>query len=250
MTELDCTSIDTALPSVAGLMRMSTMTLAQKLLSYSPREYEDDCNSSDSDSLDVLWWRIFRCLQKPVPESIMWFHATRVRPGTSFADGIRPLNERLGDLEEIVKQCAKDLGLNIGGHAPDEYWTHSGGIQFSLKTSDRMHWGPYAFLMREVILPGTSDVHDYLSAPEIVEDIARRDYGPSWQKVLDRFRSMTVPCIVHFRDWKRRDDAAAFALRYCHKRIHERDNDAILHTCYDAAGVPVSPSAIVRVEYL
>jgi hypothetical protein len=251
MEELDCTTIDTACTSVAALMRTPRAALVDALLEYSPHQYEEDCGQSEHDSLDVLWHRIFGAHPQPVPRSIVWFHATRVRTGTTFAQGIQPLNGRLGDLIAFVRQCASSLGLSsYKAEAGDELWQWEGGFQRSLKASDPIYWGPYAFLVRDAIVLRRNGTHDYLKAPEIVEDIARELYGRHAQAVLDVFRAETAPCIVHFRDGRPRDDVVSVALKYCYERLHENTPDEITHTCYDSEGAPVSPDAIFRIELL
>ena len=68
-----------------------------------------------------------------------------------------------------------------------------------MKVRNPFHWGPYAMLVKEIAFV-TDEVrnHDYLDAPEIVEDICFTFSDKYNFDLLRIFKSNTYPCIVKF----------------------------------------------------
>ena len=61
---------------------------------------------------EVLWNQIVgRETVPPIPKVVYWFHATRVRPETDFAEGIQPLGERLPAIKDFLTALAARLDL-------------------------------------------------------------------------------------------------------------------------------------------
>src|SRR5208282_3381940 len=95
-----------------------------------------------------------------------------------------------------------------------------GAFQYQLKANDPMHWGPWGFLVRDAIVQPYSETHDYLKAPEIVEDLSQMIVGKKNARLLiEKFQERTRPCIVKFRSIAPREDVAQVALYYCYCSI-------------------------------
>lgn len=82
--------------------------------------------------------------------------------------------------------------------APDEVvlkrlreWDQPGGVpdeMFQLRTGDKMHWGPYGHLVRELHFHTSENgLHDYLWLPELVEDVCKayqKKYGHDLNRII------------------------------------------------------------------
>ena len=80
---------------------------------------------------------------------------------------------------------------NMGGH-------HHAYL-YGMKVHGKMHWGPYALLSRDhAFKPGEIGNHDYLGAPEIVEDICLCFSEKFEFDLLGAFMKKTKPCVVKF----------------------------------------------------
>jgi hypothetical protein len=116
------------------------------------------------------------------------------------------------------------------------------GFHYELKTGNSMHWGPYAFLVRDAIRRA-SVTHDYLETPEIVEDYYNGGSG------TEKFRKITKPCIVKFRSTELRDDVTKVALTYCYSALWEMEMGLNDNTHFDGEGRTVQRSDIISLEY-
>jgi hypothetical protein len=159
----DCTNVETACFSIAAVLDMDQADLHRELLAYSPARYEEDCRSSQEEPYDVLWKQILGTRPWPVPDSIIWFHATRVPPGIKFNNGILPLNEREKPLTELLLKLATSIGVapRSGDDNDDEAARSQAGFHYSLKTTNPLHRGPYAFLTRDAIVDRGSSTGHY-----------------------------------------------------------------------------------------
>ena len=124
---------------------------------------------------------------------------------------------------------------------------HSASL-YALKVHDRMHWGPYAMLVREsAFCAGDMMNHDYLAAPEIIEDICdciRRRFGVD---LLAQFREASHGCIVKFLGPPRADVLQA-ALMYLWAIQHNVGMGFNSNTCFDGEGNVIPPDRIVDIE--
>jgi hypothetical protein len=91
--------------------------------------------------------------------------------------------------------------------------------------------------------------HDYLAAPEIIADICMSYEEMHSKPLLERFLESTSPCIVKFQSREPRPDALGAALLYVHRVSRGEELLTQCNTCYAGAGVALSPTSIVRVEW-
>jgi hypothetical protein len=165
---LDCESMESTLNSLAGLLGVTKRKLTASLTGLKPEEFELLIGQSLEPPNVVLWNNVVGLgTPPPTPRVIHWFHATRVRPETEFSDGIQPLNAVLPAIKSLLETLA--TRPPSGGSSKPWVW---GGFQYTLKTTDPIHHGPFAFLVRDAITRRASFTHDYLATPEVVETTA------------------------------------------------------------------------------
>jgi hypothetical protein len=118
-----------------------------------------------------------------------------------------------------------------------------GGFQYTLKTTDPIHHGPFAFLVRDAITRRASFTHDYLATPEIVEDYSAD------ASIVKSFQAITKPCIVKFTSTNPRADVTEVALRYCYSALWGMAMGFQNNTHFDGEGQAIPRSDIVVIEY-
>jgi hypothetical protein len=242
-TLLDCQSLDSALTSLAGLLRTKKRELRTALTSFSPEEFEASLEHADHPPGTVLWNRIIGPrTSAPIPDVVHWFHATRVPPGTDFSEGIQPLGARLPAIESLVATLA-EMGSPLSAAQAES------SFQYRLKAPDPRFWEPYGFLVRDAIVHPDSATHNYLATPEIIEDLAQA-YGPGVEMpIIDKFRASTKPCIVKFRSTEPRKYVVEVALFYCHATLWVQGQGLETNTCFDGKAKAVPFSDIIAIEY-
>ena len=179
-----------------------------------------------------------------------WFHLTRTVPSNNFGQGILPLGACLDSIWSFLYLLARkhvspeewgEFGRDMGSH-------HHAGL-YEMKADDPMYWGPYALLSRDHAFKSYEvGNHDYLRAPEIVEDICicfsqRRDFD-----LLGAFMKKTRPGIVKFFDGPRAD-CVPTAVYHLYNAYRGNICSGECNTCYDGEGVPVPAERILKVEF-
>ena len=237
--------------SLSSLLGMSRDVLRQRLEEYSMSQYVQDCTPITIEPERVLLFKIAGKQPRNPPDSVIWFHGTRVMRKTNFAEGILPLNLILKRIEADLSALAISNNLVTDKKGHSLHTTNAAHRQeiYDLKTGSTDLRGPFAFLTRDALVNPDSTDH-YLDAPEIIEDIAISQYGHNADAILNLFRERTKPCIVHFRDRTPRNDVVEVALTYLYNVVHDKKPFGRHHTCFDGGGKSISFDAITRVEYL
>jgi len=167
MTWLDCRTWQSALTTVAASVGAPEDQLAAAI-----RTREPDFSSSQVDPVESFPKEILRQfgaeLDQVALDGALLFHGTRLTdPESVMREGLQPLGERL-------EAIWKTLGELAQPEIDDEDWrefrrwveTDGGGDdgwQYRLKSSDRMHHGPFTVLVRDILTrPSGSLSHDYL----------------------------------------------------------------------------------------
>jgi hypothetical protein len=250
---LDCESFDAALRSVAEIFRCTPQDLHALL---SLKELGTHFEKNWRDLPDFRMY-LFEYVEKhfgsaqPL-EGVYWFHTTRVPPGTTFSEGILPLNAVLPLLHANLVRLVEDEGASqrlreslAQGRIADHHYID--------KTGNSMHWGPYAVLVRDVAFHAeTLCQHDYLGMPEIIEDICNGLSGGSEPDFNELFSSRLKPAIVKFIAGSNNDDAVciATAISYLHSCIHAGAPDTNSVYCFDGDNNPVPAHDIARVDFI
>jgi hypothetical protein len=194
-TLLDCESVETAVVSLAGVLKMDPDELTQRL-----REFEYDKlpekarQCAPFQDLLLFYALSTRRRDLSLPLSICWFHGTRVTRDTTFDDGILPLSQSLDHIWALLGSIARQWSppdewaafrANMGGQGAEQYHRKLGGGFAN---------GPYAVLVREVLLrPPETDSHDFLNVPEIIEDICMSYDEGFGHNLHDAFVKATRP---------------------------------------------------------
>lgn len=186
----------------------------------------------------------------PQPDCVCWFHATRIRRGTTFHDGLLPTNGMWPRLEAQLRELADQHGL-----CPESEWEHLPRIG---SNASRLAWkagagsfdkGPHGFLMRDTILnPGRTPVADYTETPEIVREMCYSIPAVIGIPLLKLYQDITCRAIVKFQSSLLVRGTIEAALRY----LYEQTVEGELSNSYgfDAQGVAIPGRDVLGVEYL
>jgi hypothetical protein len=251
MTVLDCESYESALCSICSAYKIDRARLVDFLITTDlDEEYKRASHQSVfGETLTNLFESQFG---KPPTafDSVAWFHLTRVPEGTTFSDGILPLNLALPKVWQAVVSSVSDTQRR---ERLEEL--HSEGVpdfQYNFKTNDKLHFGPHAMLVRESAFHAESmGNHDYLRLPEIVEDVCNGYETRYGESICAEISQALRKCIVKFVI---SDNAAGAyteeALKYCWCKANEQPLDTSANSCYDAEGKTIPPEAIQEVQFL
>jgi hypothetical protein len=244
MGSLDCHTLNSTLSSLAKLFSTDEGELRGALTGFSFPAFVAILANAREHPETVLWNRIVGTgTRTPIPATTFWFHATRVMPGTDFRQGIQPLMEWLPHIRDSLDKISARIGRSARPNSA-VVGRRQGGRAYTLKTSDPIHWGPYAFLVRDAILRPADVTHDYLETPEIVEDIANGN-----QFLINEYRRISRACIVKFRSVDPRPDVVKVALYYSYFSLWEEPMNLDTNTHFDGKGRPVPFDDIVGMEY-
>jgi len=248
---LDCSSPDSTLQSLAAILRLPPQEIHNRIHNFDLDEFFiRNPNHPVAPSKVVLERIAGPNASLDAPHTISWFHATRVPRNATFSEGIQPLNIRLEHIWRFLGQLASEwvtpgewsqFRANLGG---------SGEFQYYLKTGEPVHWGPHAFLVRDVPLQVSETCnHDYLAGPEIVEDICQSFIDRFGQNLIGLFRAATCPCLVKFTSTIQRPDAVTCALYYLYCHFWDDGFPIDANTCFDGEGQTIPKEDIVDIEF-
>ena len=147
--------MNSAANSISQHIGISSTDIIGRLKEYSHNQFEDDCNSIRIEPTKILKRKILGEISIPAPDSIIWFHGTRVFKNCYFSEGILPLNVVLPRIELKIKELANEVGLSNESELCQKQIPKGSrfGYLYELKTADPQQWGPYAFLTRDALVP-------------------------------------------------------------------------------------------------
>jgi hypothetical protein len=247
MTVLDCESYDSALACICSVYNISPDLLVDFLIK-TDLEMEYEKASSNRDILTRLLESQFGDPTNRF-ESIAWFHLTRVPKGTTFYDGILPLNLALPRIwQTLVSSVSDQKRVKLEK-------LRSEGVPnflYNFKTGHKTLDGPYAMLVRESAFHAEKmGNHDYLRLPEIVEDICTGYNAQYGQSICDEVSAALKKCIVKFVvSDETADTYKEPTLKYCWCKANEQLLDMYANSCYDAKGETIPHEAIRGIQFL
>jgi hypothetical protein len=247
MSILDCHDQQTTLATLSAAVGVAPRTLVAALRNFDDAVLEN----CEDDPAMVMPRKVLGSVGVDITSVPLagahYFHGTRsTNPADFHRDGILPLNlvvERIWTtLHELLRgDCSSDEWAAFRRSVEKDGGGHDGDL-YRLKTRGRLHHGPHAVLVRDILLDASANGwHDYLACPEIVQDIARC-YGSGLEA---RFRAASVPCIVTFR---RTDIDAPRAIATACWYLHGDGRTNITIDGYMGEGLDVPPEDVVGVE--
>lgn len=239
MKILDCSSIQSTITSLANLYEISEEQLLVRLKTFSFKKvllFEDEL---------IEWISTEKDSTALIPDAIIWFHTTRIRREINFkATGLKPLYQCLPEIKQFIIQIVD----KFGGYSPGG----SEGFMMSYcsKIKSLESQGPYAFSIRDAAFRSGRNRCTFQDAPEIVKDLAQIHGGANEKLILEEYFLNTSPCIVKFINHSSRPDTVRYAAAYTYAFIHNEDDPASFHTCFDGQGHAIPPNEILDVEWL
>lgn len=214
--------------------------------------FDEHCESLPDYDL-FLYERACAILGNPrLPTELCWFYCTRVPAGTTFDEGILPLGQVLPLLKDTLLNLLEDTAAK---RAIDQAFAREGGFGFHFgnKLGNPLHWGPYAILVREVASCANDlGQHDYLTMPEIIEDLCEEVELASGIDLLPVFRERLRPAVVKFvaPAGNSAEFAVRVALRYLQSSLLEGAPGHGAVWCFDGRNTAVPPEQVLKVEFV
>lgn len=255
MKMLDCHTIDSTYRSLEQILGTSRGRL-EALFGGLDIEAFYQANPHRAEPADQLVFRLVteRLRTTPQCDRVCWFHLTRTSTDARFDRGVEPLGQQLDALWNLLRSVSRlELSAAVWRRFRKSLrseTSHSAYL-YNLKTKDQLHWGPYAVLVRALAFrPKDFFSHDYLGAPEIVEDICACFEARYGHDLLADFQSATTPCIVKFWSDQPRPDCVETAVYYVYCNFRRESYSLECNTCFDGHGQPIPPERILSIEYL
>ncbi|WP_210487770.1 hypothetical protein [Pantoea ananatis] len=252
MLTLDCSSRSQALQTLSAGFGITSAKLEKVLLSLDLESIYELNHRLLVDAPHYLREYVCAELGEPGPfNRALWFHGTRTFASNTFLAGLLALNQS----ESLAMKMLLDLAPNEMVRKHLQEWDVPGGVpdeMFQLRTSDKMHWGPYGHLVRELHFNASENgLHDYLWLPELVEDVCNAYQEKYDQDLKPHYLSVLHPCIVWFEaDIVYEKGVLETALAYAYTSVRDLPPDGNATLGIDCEGKSVFRSAIARIEFL
>lgn len=251
MKKLDCETIDSTYESLEQILGTSRSRLESLFEGIDIESFYRNRPHHPQPPEDLVFSEVRKLATlEGEYDRTCWFHLTRILDTNTFEQGILPLGKCLDAIWNLLYSLArKQVSAEEWGEFRSDMGSHDHAGLYEMKVSDATEWGPYAFLIKDHAFRSKEiGNHDYLGAPEIVEDICMCFTQKHGFDLLAAFTKKTKPCIVKFFDGPR-SDCVETAIYHLYK-AHRREKCSIqCNTCYDAEGVPVAPDRIMKVEF-
>lgn len=249
MRELDCSDMATALASVGSISGLSTEDLVGRLRAIRLSTKELDEKPLDELVVDKTFGSVDSL---PVPDSVCWFHASRVPKGTTFEEGLLPTPTIWESVEAELRDIADHVGL-----CPNGEWANlpRGGHEvFRLnqkRARDPFDKGPHGWLVRETIIhPDGLPIPDYTESSELAAEICRSVGENIGAALLEEYNKERRRVIVKFRSRLVIRRTMEFAVNYLHARLMGQPLNAACALGFDGGGVAITKLDILDVEWI
>jgi hypothetical protein len=251
---IDCHDPETALRSVADVLRIDRRRLRASLLAYDERAFD----VADEDPFRLMPNEVLAGFGIDIDTVVIpyacFFHGSRVLDPNGFRrDGILPLDRMIepiwSELRSFTCDVCSDAEWSKFRRWVEDSGGGHGGFLYRLKTGDRMHFGPQALTVRQVLVePDQTPSHDYLGCPEIIEDIASCFETAHGVDLRTRFCDASHPVIVKFTSTNVWNGVLPTALWYVYDWLRDGELTSQAGGGFDGAGAPVSPDDVIEVE--
>lgn len=246
---LDCTTLESATASLAGLFGVEASDLENTLSSFAV-----DWDGAAPEETQILEALGFASSQElPLPEATRWFHATRAPRQRAFTDGLLPTSAALPQLWKDLEVVAQQWTSPAEWAAYRESFVASGRFyahQFHSKAIAPGWQGPFAFLVRDAALGHHRGHKQFTRICEALEDMCA-DYQEVFGHPLrTAYEASTAPCLVVFTAPGGGRGAVTAATVFVYRSLWKLSHGLSSNTCYSGKGTAVPPSWIERVEWL
>ncbi len=256
MIILDCENIDNtyiSIRDITGLKKEDIIITFKELKTQMSHSSKTNIIISNEDIL-----HIFENEYKIIynVDYVIWFHASRTNDTNLYNKGILSLPEIT---EDIWKFLYTLIDNKINHTDWDEFknnfisdkLSHHNAYLYNFKMKDSFHWGPYGFLIKDLIFnPNDLGNWDYLGAPEIVYDICISFEEKYDIDLLKTYLNKTKPIIIKFRDKYFKPDYVGYALLYLYKDFINENIDISCNYCFAGGGKKIKEKDILSIEVI
>ena len=243
--------------SLEKITNISTEEIKTFLTEFDFDNYFDSLPNSEKDFGDKLILKIFKIKFNPSLgyDSTCWFHGCRTYESNTFESGILPLDEVVeeiwGFLFDLVdEKISRDKWNNFKRKLETDLDNNFAHL-YRLKLRDSFHYGPYAYLIRDILFMGNKlNQHEYLNTPEIVEDICNCYKDCFKFDLLKKYKSITKRCIVKFKSKDTCEQNIGDALFYLYNALNGQEQSDRCCTACDCKGKKIPKSDILNIEYI
>lgn len=181
-------------------------------------------------------------------EKVSWFHLSRTWTGKdTFQKGIQPLGQAINEIWSNIRIIWPSVNNKEFYNFKEKYIFES--LRYKNKIRHKINHGPYAMLIKDIsknlIEEGN---HDYLSIPEIVEDILDEINDRYNINLKPDYQLKTRPTIVKFYHSENTEQYIGNALYYLYEKFKKTGNELKANTCFNANGKSISPEYIDYIE--
>lgn len=254
---LDCENYDSAIESLSNIFDLDIEILKKPLIEIDFLELWEDKfqhQMTFSEFIYNYYTKNF-CVDDKI-DKVCWFHLSRTLDAEKFKKGILPLGQ-------IKEELFIDMYDLVSDNIPLDIWKGiikdgAGGNNHYLyteRTKNPFHYGPYAMLIKEVAFkPKEIGNHDYLSIPEIVEDIAiglNSSYGINF---TERYLASSYPIIVKFildfsdSNFDTTKSLIEATLNYVYVKNKNEELSCLCNTSYDGRNKSISKHNILYID--
>lgn len=256
MKILDCETQETMYASLEQITGVTKAELLSFFNQFDLEKYYED-NPDYWEPAEDLFLNKLRAMARTNLQfdCTTWFHLTRTFKGNDFKDGILPLGKNVQFIWDFLFHLQKGFlsqeeWQNFKKYVEKQSSGHYAWL-YRMKVSDSFHWGPYAMLIKDVAFSAEEiGNHDYLDAPEIVEDICFTFEEKYNYDLLTKFKQSTYPCIIKFQVQESNIRHLGIVLNFLYHKHQNMELSIHCNTCFDANGTTIPKEAIMKIEYI
>lgn len=250
---LNCENMETALASLSEFFGCQAALLQDFLQGMDLDELYEKQHSLGTpiliDPQEVIGELVAERFGSPkIPDVVYWFHYTRVLPGTTFKEGLLPLDQVLEHIWDVLEHIFVSSPLlpriRTSRRSQSATW------MYRHKLSMPSDYGPHGMLF--------GDLHEnrrcfslsnFLRVPEIIDDILGMFSSTDYEDAMNLVHHALVPCVVTFQAPSRYPTYIVHhALLYVNASL--RGESLTYAYSYDGPSCVVPPEKIVRVRWL
>lgn len=254
MNILDCGNIDSTYNSIQCITGLSRDDINSILNRFIPNRKTSKYSEmyASSEIFNQILNKEFRITS--TVEYVMWFHASRTHNVNQYKNGLSTLPEALDGVWDFLYSLVKDdidkkEWYEFRHKMTNKKYANHHTFLYNFKVPDSFHWGPYGFLIKDLIFfPTEIGNWDYLGSAEIAYDICITFNQYFNVDLFTKYYENTIPVIVKFRDKKYDPKYLGYAMMYLFKIFFNEQLESSCNYCYNGKSKSVSKNDIVTIE--